>query len=168
MASVRAVSRFDVVLEVDSPGDTLVNACAAACYDRMLTTSEDLSREVVHILILRLESVSRFERTGSLGGDEELGSGLTVGPAGRAYRGLGECVETTYQVPSHDEGKVGAHTSRVTDIIFVEKGDPDICVAPLASAGEGAVQTTPINATTARAVSVRLVNRRFMIPTPVQ
>src|SRR5215216_17051 len=40
---------------------------------------------------------------------------------------------------------------------------PDICVAPLASAGDGAVETTAINATTARVVSVKIVNRRFMI-----
>src|SRR5918995_117614 len=86
----------------------------------MLTTPKDLSS----LIELSLESVSRFERTGSLRVNEELGSRLSVGPAGRALRGLDECVETTFQVPSHDEGKVGAHTCRITDIIFVKKADP--------------------------------------------
>jgi hypothetical protein len=81
VASVREVSRFDVVLEVDSPGYTLVNACAAALYNRMLTTPEDLCSRVGHILVLR----------------------------------------------------------------------------PSASAGDGAAETTPINATTARAVSVGII-----------
>src|SRR5215207_5602859 len=90
----------------------------------MLTTPKDLSSQVGHILVLRLESVSRFERAGSLRVNEELSSRLSVGPAGRAFRGLDECVETTFQVPGHDEGKVCAHTSRVTDISFVKKADP--------------------------------------------
>src|SRR5215211_2600796 len=78
----------------------------------MLATPKLLSNQVVHILVLRLESVSRFERTGSLiqvRANEGLGSCLSVGPAGRALRGLvDECVQTTYQVPRHDEGIVGA------------------------------------------------------------
>src|SRR5215216_1461759 len=94
----------------------------------MLATPKDLSSQVGHILVLPLESVSRFERTGFLRAkdraNEELGSRLSVGPAGRAFRGLDECVETTFQVPSHNEGKVGAVTFRVTDIIFVKKADP--------------------------------------------
>src|SRR5215204_2983646 len=90
----------------------------------MFTTPKLLSSQVVHILVLRLESVSSFERTDSIGGNEELGSRFSVGPAGRAFRGLDECIQTTFQVPSHDEGKVGAHTCRVTDISFVKNADP--------------------------------------------
>jgi hypothetical protein len=56
VASIGEVSRFDVVLEVNSPGDTLENTCAAALYNRMLTTPKDLSIQVVHILVLRLTS----------------------------------------------------------------------------------------------------------------
>ena len=87
MASIEELSRFDVVLEVKTPADTLENTCAAALYNRMLTTPKDLSREVGHILVLRLESVRRFERTGSIRGNEGLGSRLSVGPAGRALGG---------------------------------------------------------------------------------
>src|SRR5215212_3430664 len=58
---------------------TLVNTGAAALYDRMLTTSEDFSSSQV---VLRLESVGRFERTGSIRGNEQLCSRLSVGPAG--------------------------------------------------------------------------------------
>src|ERR671921_2013496 len=90
----------------------------------MLTTPELLSGQRIHILVLRLESVSRFERTGSVGGNEELGSRLSVGPAGRAFCGLDERVQTTFQVPSHDEGKVGALTFRVVTLTPIgEKGD---------------------------------------------
>src|SRR5215216_17053 len=95
----------------------------------MLATPKDLSSQVGHILVLPLESVSRFERTGFLRAkdraNEELGSRLSVVAAGRAFRGLDECVETTFQVPSHNEGKVGAVTFRVvTDTFFGKNGDP--------------------------------------------
>src|SRR5215211_9191759 len=112
MASVGEGSRFDVVLEEKLPADTLVHTRAAALYDRMLTTPKDLSRLGGRILVLRLESVSRFERTDPIGGNEELGSRLSVRPAGRPFLGLDKCVQTTFQVPIHDDGYVGAHTSR--------------------------------------------------------
>ena len=70
MASIEEFSRFDFVLEVKTPADTLESTCAAALYNRMLTTPKDLSKEVVHILVLRLEAVSSFERTGSIRGNE--------------------------------------------------------------------------------------------------
>src|SRR5919112_635292 len=93
----------------------------------MLTTPKDLSKEVVHILVLRLEAVSRFERTGftQVRANEELGSRLSVGPAGRAFCGLDVCIQTTFQVPSHDEGIVVAH-NRGTDRGFfvVKNADP--------------------------------------------
>jgi len=113
VASIEEFSRFDFVLEVKTPGDTLESTCAAALYNRMLTTPKDLSNEVVHILVLRLESVSRCERTGStrVRANEELGSRLSVGPAGRALVGQDVCIQTTVQAPSHDEGGiVGDHT----------------------------------------------------------
>src|SRR5687767_8187353 len=99
----------------------------------MLTTPKDLSNQVVHILVLRLESVSRFERTlqVTVPSNEGLGSRLSVGPAGRALGGLDECVETTFQVPSHDEGIVrrwfGAHkrgTGSIQRVGVVKNGDP--------------------------------------------
>src|SRR5919112_2540405 len=109
------------------PADTIENTRAAALYNRMLTTPKDLSREGIHILVLRLESVSRFERTGSIQvrANEELGSRLSVGPAGRAFLGLDVCIQTTCQVPSHDEGIVVAH-NRGTDRGFfvVKNADP--------------------------------------------
>src|SRR5919112_3274659 len=113
------------------PADTLEDTCAAALYNRMLTTPKDLSREGVHILVLRLESVSRFERTGFtlVRANEELGSRLSVGPAGRAFCGQDVCIQTTAQGPSHDEGGiVGGHTWRrggtLTPWWIVEIGAP--------------------------------------------
>jgi hypothetical protein len=50
-------SRFDVVLGEELPADALVDARATALHDGMLATPEDLSGEVGHVLVLRLESV---------------------------------------------------------------------------------------------------------------
>jgi hypothetical protein len=58
-------SRFDVVLEEKLPADALVGARSAALHDGMLTTPEDFSGEIVHVLLLRLEAVGRFEHAGS-------------------------------------------------------------------------------------------------------
>src|SRR5215218_5838846 len=113
MASITKVPRFDVVLEENYPGDNCVNPCAAALYNRMLTTPKDLCSRVAHIFVLRLKSVSCFEHTDSIGGNKELRPGLSEGSAGRAFRSLNECVQTTLQVPSHGEGEVGARTFRV-------------------------------------------------------
>src|SRR5829696_4194796 len=91
----------------------------------MLTTPKDLSNQVGAILVLRLEFVSRSERAylSVVLANEELGPRLSVGSAGRANGGLDECVQTTFQVPIHVEGKVGAH--RVDTLTRIgEKGDP--------------------------------------------
>ena len=132
----------------------------------MLTTPKDLSNSGWAILVLRLEFVSRSERAylSVVLANEELGPRLSVGPAGRAIGGLDECVQTTFQVPIHVEGIVGAHGVD-TSPGSAKKATPDICVVPPASAGEGAVDTTPINATATRVVSVKMVNRRFMLLT---
>ena len=74
MAFIGEVSRFDVVREVNSPsGDTPEQYTrAAARYNFMLTTSKDLYKQGGTILELRLESVSRFERTASFRVNEDL------------------------------------------------------------------------------------------------
>src|SRR5712691_3746349 len=119
MTSVGEVSRFDVVLEVKSPDDTLKHTFAAVRYKRMLTTSNDLSAQVGAIFILRLESVSRPERAGlsMVLANEDFRPPLVVGPVRRAFRGLNEYVVTTFQVPSQFEGKVGILTFRVGTFI---------------------------------------------------
>jgi hypothetical protein len=151
VASIGEVPRFDVVLEENYPGDPLVNVRAAALYDRMLTTPKDLCSRVGHIFVLRLESVSRCERISSLRVlcNEELGSRLSVGPAGRALRSLDERVETTLQVLSHDEGKVGAHTLRVVTVTpIVEKGDPRyLGGSPASAAGAARINANKVAAT---------------------
>jgi hypothetical protein len=55
VSSIGEVSRFDVVLHVESPGDTLENTFATAGYDGMLTTSSDLSNQVGAIRVLGRE-----------------------------------------------------------------------------------------------------------------
>ena len=52
VSSIGEVSRFDVVLHVESPGETLENTFATAGYKRMLTTSSDLSNQVGAIPVL--------------------------------------------------------------------------------------------------------------------
>jgi hypothetical protein len=76
VAPIGKASRFDVVLDEKPPDDALVNARAAALNDGMLATPEDLSGQVFHVLILRLEPVGRIERTCSFGGNEEVSSRL--------------------------------------------------------------------------------------------
>src|SRR4028119_1324639 len=110
IGEIGGVVPFEDVLEEKYPGYTLENTRAAALYDGMLATPEDLRSRVVQILVLRLESVGHLERTGSIRGNEDLSSRLSVGPAGRAFRGLDERVETTFQVPVQDERVVGALT----------------------------------------------------------
>jgi hypothetical protein len=55
VSSIGEVSRFDVVLHVESRGDTLENTFATAGNNRMLTTSSDLSNQVGAILELGRE-----------------------------------------------------------------------------------------------------------------
>ena len=52
MSAIGEVSRFDVVLHVESPSDSLENTFATAGYKRMLTTSNDLSNQVGAIFVL--------------------------------------------------------------------------------------------------------------------
>ena len=119
MTSIGEVARFDVVLEVKLPGDTLEHPFAAARYKRMLTPSNNLSAQVGAILVLRLESISRPERASlsDVLANEALGPCLSIGPAWRALGSPDEDVETTFEVPSQFEGKVGILTLRVGTFI---------------------------------------------------
>src|SRR4028119_1412420 len=103
IGEIGGVVPFEDVLEEKYPGYTLENTRAAALQDGMLATPEDLRSRIGQIFVLRLESVSRCERTGfiQVRANEDLGSRLLVGPAGRALRVLDveERVETAFQVP---------------------------------------------------------------------
>ena len=64
MSAIGEASRFDVVLHVQPPGSTLENTFAAASYQRVFTSTNDLPNQVVAIRVLGREEVGRLERAG--------------------------------------------------------------------------------------------------------
>ncbi len=117
MPSIRKVSRFDVVLEVNSANDRLENTCAATIYYRMLTTSKNLLDEVGAIHVLPREFVQRPKGAwlSIVLANKGLGPRLAVGPARGADGGLDEYVKATVQVPCHGDGIIRTRTFSVVD-----------------------------------------------------
>jgi hypothetical protein len=85
MTSIREISGHNVVLEINSPGNALINALAAACYNWMFTPSNDLPSKVVAILELRFKMISRTKCVAPTAlANEDLGPYLPIDPARRA------------------------------------------------------------------------------------
>jgi hypothetical protein len=95
MTSLGEISRYHIVFEVKPPDDALIDTFAAARYNRMFTSSNDLSGQIVTILELRLEMVGRPKRVVATSlSNEDFVARLMVDPAGRSCCGLDECVKT--------------------------------------------------------------------------
>src|SRR5688572_5047615 len=106
MTFIGEVPCCDVVLDVKSAGYPLINTCAAGRYNGVLTTPPKLCSQVRTINKFRCEFVSCLERAVSVPVNKDLRPCLMVDSARRAFGGLDEYVETTFQIPSHSEGKV--------------------------------------------------------------